>query len=109
MVKNDIDYIADELQEIVEESWAIVENDDYIAESLLQKPREPEIPSYMVCEHHKVYAPFMYTGMTPKTPWICSKCLKQGADEGAYPIPRNDDSYRLLLNEVLNKVKRGEK
>lgn len=110
MVRNDLKYVAAELEVMVEESWHLRDDEEdefvgtYTVTSLPPSPPpEPE------CEHDKVYAPFLYTGMEPKMPWICSKCLKQGADPGWQIHKENSEQYRKLLNQLINKVTRGEK
>lgn len=97
-VKGELEYTARELDNILDD-----------VEEEKEPVKAPDIPQHMLCEHDKVYAPYMYTSFPPKTPWICSKCLKQGADPIAHPVPSNKDAHRVLLNKILEQIARGER
>lgn len=112
MVKADINYIASELENLVDEAWHLKDEEEVVSKNLCEHflwETLPEIkPASLICEHDKAYAGWILTSDPPKTQWICRKCHKQGMDEGVQSS-RSGEDYRILLQEVIEKVVKGEK
>jgi hypothetical protein len=107
MVKADIEYIANELEGLVEEAWHL-RKEEAVSKNLCEEflwEAIPEIKQAPECEHEKVYAAYVLASNPPQTPWICKKCSKQGRDVLG-PI-NSGTEYVDLLQDVINKVSKG--
>lgn len=103
MVKNDIDFVADELQDLVNGAWAVAEEFEMETLSVIETPA----PQPECTEHDKAYAGWILCSNPPRTQWICRKCKKTGTDVGSYSSMDGED-YRKLLHETIDKIKGGK-